>query len=199
VSKRIGVFCDVSNLYYCIGKKFDKRKLDYRAYLQYARDLGEVQHAIAYGAQLNNEASGFIHCLKQIGFEAKYKSPKDYHNRDNFKRKADWDVGIAIDIVRMLDRLDMIILGTADGDLKALVEYAKERGVDVVVLACGISRELKDSATKFIEIPESMLEQPKDDGQPEVEGQPDASAFNGNQAGTESGESQEVEDVVEGG
>ena len=197
MSKRIGIFCDVSNLYYCIGKKFDKRKLDYREYLQYAKDLGDVQHAHAYGAQLNNEASGFIHCLRQIGFEPKYKSPKDYHNKDNFKSKADWDVGIAIDIVRMIDRMDMIILGTADGDLTPVVEWAKEQGVDVIILACGISRELKDAATKFIEIPESMLETQKDDRQPEVEGQPSARSFNGEKTGVGSGESQELEDVAD--
>jgi uncharacterized LabA/DUF88 family protein len=178
MAKRIGIFCDVSNLYYCIGKKFDKRKLDYRKYLAFAKDLGDVQHAIAYGAQLQNEASAFIHCLKNFGFEPKYKSPKDYHNKDNFKRKADWDVGIAIDIVKMIDRLDLIILGTADGDLTPVVDWAKERGVDVIVLACGISRELKDT-TKYIEIPESMLEDVKDDTQPVIEGQPDASGYNG--------------------
>jgi len=197
VAKRIGVFCDVSNLYYCIGKKFNKRKLDYRAYLTYCKDLGDVQQAIAYGAQLNNEASAFIHCLRQMGFDPKYKSPKDYHNKDNFKRKADWDVGIAVDIVRMIERLDMIILGTADGDLTPVVEWAKEQGVDVIILACGISRELKDMATRYIEIPESMLEEIKDDRQPVVEGQPDASDFNGKEARTGSGEAQELEDMAD--
>jgi len=177
MSKRIGVFVDVSNLYYCISKKFDKRKLDYRKYMKFIQDFGSISHAIAYGAQLKNEAVGFIHCLKQIGFEPKYKSPKDYHNKDNFKRKADWDVGIAIDVVRMIDHLDMVILGTADGDLTPLVEWVKERGVEIVVLSCGISRELKDVANKYIEIPESMLEDARD-VQPEVEGQPSANGFN---------------------
>lgn len=192
MSKRIGVFVDVSNIYYCVGKKFNQRKLDYRAYIDFIKDLGEVAHALAYGAQMNNEAAGFIHCIKGIGFEPKYKTPKDYHNRDNFKRKADWDVGIAIDIVRMIDRMDMIVLGTADGDLRPVVEWAKERGVDVIILACGISRELKDIATKYIEIPESMLEKPKDE-QPEVEGQPDAREFNGD---AEAGGNRETQEVV---
>jgi len=179
MAKRIGVFVDISNLYYCIGKKFDNRKLDYGNYLAFIKDMGDVQHAIAYGAQMGNEATGFIHCLRQLGFDPKYKTPKNYHNKTNFKRKADWDVGIAMDIVRMIDRLDLIILGTADGDLTPLVEWAKERGVDVIILACGISRELKDAATKYIEIPESMLERQKDDKQPAVKGQPDARGING--------------------
>jgi len=189
MAKRIGVFVDVSNLYYCIGKKFSNRKLDYAAYLAYIKELGDVQIAHAYGAQMRSEASGFIHCLKQIGFEPKYKTPKDYHNKESFRRKADWDVGIAMDIVRLIERVDMLVLGTADGDLRPLVEWVKERGVEVFILSCGISRELKESATKFIEIPESMLEQEREkqpvvDGQPTAEGNepPPASEDLGNQA-----------------
>lgn len=165
MAKRIGVFVDVSNLYYCIGKKYKERKLDYKKYWEFIKELGDIQQAIAYGAQINNEASNFIYCLKQIGFQAKYKTPKSYSHQPNFKRKADWDVGLAIDIVNMIDRFDMIILGTADGDLTPAVEWAQQRGVDVVVFACGISRDLKNIARQFIEIPESLLEDDVKEGE----------------------------------
>ena len=58
--KRIGVFVDVSNIYYCIGKKYEYRKLDYRKYLDFITDLGELVKVIAYGSQMSNEAAGFI-------------------------------------------------------------------------------------------------------------------------------------------
>lgn len=154
--KRIGVFVDVSNLYYCIGKKYDYRKLDYRKYLDFIGDLGEIVKSIAYGSQMSDEAIGFIHCLEKVGFQTKFKPVKTYS--PDSRRKADWDVGIAMDIVRMVDRFDMLILGTADGDLEPVVKWATEQGVDVIVLACGVSRELKTRATKYIEIPESLLE-----------------------------------------
>lgn len=156
--KRIGVFVDVSNIYYCIGKKFEGRKLDYRAYLDYIRDLGEITKVIAYGSQLSTEAAGFIHCLQKIGYQTKFKSVKTYSQDQELRRKADWDVGITMDIVNMIDRFDMIILGSADGDLEPVVDWAMRRGVDVIILACGISRDLKDKSTQFIEIPESLLE-----------------------------------------
>jgi len=156
--KRIGVFADVSNLYYCIAKKFGGRKLDYHKYYKFISDLGEIQQAIAYGAQLHGEANSFLHCIKKIGFSAKYKTTKTFQNADGIKRKADQDVAITIDIVNMIQSMDMIILGSADGDLVPAVEWARTRGVDVVVFASGISRDLKDVATKFIEIPESLLE-----------------------------------------
>lgn len=157
--KRIGVFVDVSNIYYCIGKKYEYRKLDYRKYLDFVRDFGDLVKIIAYGSQMTNEAAGFIHCLQKVGFQTKFKGVKTFTQGQEQKRKADWDVGITMDIVSMIDRFDMIILGTADGDLEPVVDWATRRGVDVVVLACGISRDLKDKATQYIEIPESLLEE----------------------------------------
>ncbi|KKN32659.1 hypothetical protein LCGC14_0811510 [marine sediment metagenome] len=157
--KRIGVFVDVSNIYYCVGKKYEYRKLDYRKYLDFIRDFGELTKVIAYGSQMSNEASGFIHCLEKIGFQTKFKAVKTYTQNQELRRKADWDVGITMDIVNMIDRFDMILLGTADGDLSPVVDWAIRRGVDVVILACGISRDLKELATEFIEIPESLLEE----------------------------------------
>lgn len=157
--KRIGVFVDVSNIYYCISKKYEHRKLDYKKYLEFLRDFGDLTKVIAYGSQMNNEAAGFIHCLQKIGFQTKFKAVKTYNQEIDFKRKADWDVGIAMDIVTMINRFDMIILGSADGDLEPLVDWVTRRGVDVIVLACGISRDLKERATQYIEIPESLLEE----------------------------------------
>jgi len=158
--KRILVCMDVSNLYYCISKKFEGRRLDYSKYLDYVKELGDLQKMFAYGAQIGKEANAFIHCLRKLGFETKYKAPKVYRNEKTVRRKADWDVGIAMDIVNavILKSVDMLILGTADGDLMPCVEWARARGIEVVVLACGISRELKKAATLFIEIPESLLE-----------------------------------------
>lgn len=158
--KRLLVCMDVSNLYYCISKKFEGRRLNYAEYIKYLNGLGEIQKMIAYGAQVGKEANAFIHCLRKLGFETKYKTPRVFRNGLQTKRKADWDVGIAMDIVNMVElkSVDMIILGSADGDLTPCVEWAKARGVDVVVLACGIARELKKTATLFVEIPESFLE-----------------------------------------
>jgi uncharacterized LabA/DUF88 family protein len=156
--KRIGIFADVSNLYYCIGMKYPERKLDYAAYMKYVQELGELTIAYAYGAQLENEASGFIHCLKATGYTPKYKTPKTYKSEGKIKRKADWDVGIAMDIVQTIDRLDIVVLGSADGDLCPAVDWAQRHGATVVILACGISRDLRDLADQAIEIPESLLE-----------------------------------------
>lgn len=159
--RRIGIFADVSNLYYCISKRYNGRKLDYRKYYGFVRDLGEIIQAVAYGAQANNEAAAFIHALKNTGFQVKYKDAS---------RHSDWDVGITVDVINMAPRLDIVVLGSADRDLEPLVNWCQQRGVDVYVIACGISKELKEQAAEVIEIPESLLEEPKH-AAPKTEGQ----------------------------
>jgi len=161
--KQIGIFADISNLYYCTSKKY-KRKIDYRKFYNFIADLGDIRYAIGYGAQMEDEARAFILALRGIGFEPKYRTPKQYDNDGQFRRKADWDVGIAIDIVERINDLDIIVLGSADGDMVPVVRYSKDRGKDVIILACRISRDLKRVATESIEIPESLLETPRPKG-----------------------------------
>jgi len=156
--KRVGVFCDISNLYYCIGKKFNLQKLNYTSYIDFLADLGDIQVCNAYGAQMDGEATNFIRALKQIGFTCFFKEPKQWINNGKVKRKADHDVTIAMDVVDCIDRLDIVVLGTADSDLAPVVHWAMKRGVKVVVFACGIAKELKECATQCIEVLESQLE-----------------------------------------
>ena len=158
MSKRVGIFMDVANLYGTIGARYGSRKLDYKAYYTYASDFGDVVMSNAYGSQMKDEATGFINCLKDIGFHPIYKKIKCYHNDDHIKHKADWDVGIAIDIIKAIANLDMVILGSADGDFQPLTKFILEQGKQVLVLACGISKDLRETCTEAIEIPESMLE-----------------------------------------
>jgi uncharacterized LabA/DUF88 family protein len=157
--KRIGVFVDISNIYYCAGKKFSGRKVDYGKYLALAKQDGEVFRAIAYGAQRENEAVGFITCLRHLGFETQYKEPKQIAVGDKTVWRADWKVGITVDVVQMLDRLDLVVLGSADADMAPLVKYIRQKGIPCVILACGISRDLKSEANRFIELDETVLEQ----------------------------------------
>lgn len=155
--KQIGVYVDVSNLYYCIGKRFKNRKLDYSKYLSFIKDFGQITIAKAYGAQVKNQASGFLHCLKKIGFEPEYEIPKQFTGEDgSIKKKANYDVKIAVDMIRA--NHDFYVLGSADGDFAPLVHYLRENGAFVIVCACKISNDLLTAANLCIEIPESFLE-----------------------------------------
>ena len=94
--------------------------------------------------------------LRHIGFTPRFKRPKTFYNP--FRKKADWDVDIALDIMEAAMYLDTIVLGTADGDLEPVVRRLKNNNKKIIVLACGISSDLVEIVDMPIEIPESLLE-----------------------------------------
>lgn len=156
--KRVLVLADVSNLYYCVGKRFNGGKLNYQKLLRAAIGDNELYRAIAYGAEIEDEAANFKAALRSFGYEPKYKQPRVYPIQGREFRKADWDVGIAMDVVKMLDNVDIVVYCSADGDLAPSLEYVQFRGKQTHVLACGISRDLKDVCNKWTEIVEELLE-----------------------------------------
>ena len=78
-------------------------------------------------------------------------------------KKADWDVGMAVDAIRMSEFLDVIILVTGDGDFIPLVDYLKwgaGRLVEVAAFKRSASSKIQDAADKFIaveEIPRAII------------------------------------------
>jgi uncharacterized LabA/DUF88 family protein len=161
--KKLGVFIELSNIYHTIALRFNEsrignRRVSYEKYIKFLKDIGNIVDAYAYGTQKTNEAEKFIKRLEAIGFTVRYKSLKEYSGKMGVKHKADWDVGIVMDIVQSYEKYDMIVLGTADGDFRPLVEWLVSKGKQVLILACGISKDLKETATSIIEIPESLLE-----------------------------------------
>lgn len=158
--RNVGVFADISNLYHCVGKKFPNRKLDYSK----LRDLivGDdiLFRAIAYGVQTHNEASKFIEKLRRFGYEPKYKQVRVIQNGDEEPKyiKTNWNVGMTLDVMLMLDKLDVAILCSSDPELVPLVEFIKARGLKCVVASAGISRDLRIAASSYIELDDSVLE-----------------------------------------
>jgi uncharacterized LabA/DUF88 family protein len=153
--KRIGLFVDIGNLWYHTNRAFNK-KVDYKKYIEYVERMGSIYRATAYGSQVNGNARGFITALKSMGYDTRYKEPKTLN--DGRFRYVDWTVGMAMDVVRVIDSLDVVVLGSASSELSELALWIKERGVSVTVLACEISQELRDVSNKCIEINSEVLE-----------------------------------------
>ena len=152
--KKAGVFLDVSNLYYCLQKKYN-RKLDYAKYLAYIADLYEPSNVFAYVALRGNQNLGFIHALEKLGMTIRSREVKEFGDG---KRKCDLDVEIVLDMVNTAPKMDVCVLGTADGDLAPAVNWLTGRSVDTIVMGCGISADLKNVARSVIEIPHTLLE-----------------------------------------
>jgi uncharacterized LabA/DUF88 family protein len=155
--KRIGVFVDVSNLYYTVKTRY-QNKVDYSKLLAYISDLGQVRYASAYMASTGHGSEAFVTHLKSAGYRVTAKLPKTYKNSDGtVKRKCDLDVNICMDVVSQTDGLDLIALCTADGDMVPLVNWLIGKNKQVLILGCGISAELAKIA-RAIELPPSVLE-----------------------------------------
>lgn len=69
-------------------------------------------------------------------------------------KKGDWDVGIAMDVMRMAPKLDTVILVSGDGDFKDLLDYVSSLGCRTEVIAFGktASSLLKAQADQFIDM-----------------------------------------------
>ena len=101
--------------------------------------------AVAYViATESGEESGFFDALTKMGIETKVK---DLQIFSSGAKKADWDVGLAIDAVKLSPKLDTVILITGDGDFVPLVEYLQmNQGCQVEVVSFG-----KSTSAKLIE------------------------------------------------
>jgi uncharacterized LabA/DUF88 family protein len=73
-------------------------------------------------------------------------------------KKGDWDVGLAVDAMKMAPKLDAVVLVAGDGDFVPLVEYLQSTsGVQVEVVSFGksASMKLKEQADDFLDLSEN--------------------------------------------
>lgn len=163
IMPRILLVADISNLYYCTLQKYSA-KINFKSLLSFiaSRCGGTITRAIAYGADMDNQASAFKNALKNLGFEIKYKAPNIYFNKEqdgsvSERRKADWDVGMAMDVVSFMDDADIVVFATSDGDLLPCVTYAISHGKECFAIGTHVSSALRD-AIRCFEITSELLE-----------------------------------------
>ena len=154
--QRVAVFIDTQNLYH-------SAKNLYRARVNFANVLKEslagrhLVRAISYVVTTESgEERAFFDALTKIGIETKTKDLQIFYGG---AKKADWDVGMAVDAIKLSTRVDAIVLATGDGDFVPLVEYLKAHGIQAEVIAFGksASGRLREIADDFID----MSDQPK--------------------------------------
>ncbi len=158
-NKKIGVFTDIGSLHKNI-KYIYSDKLDYQYYLECIKGEGTIYRAFAYGTQVDSEARKFIDFLKIIGFETKYLQAKVLSD----KKVIRYDITphMIVDIVRIVDKLDIIVLGTSNMNILPVIPYIKDKGVEVIIFSCKIPNELKNISDDWWEINEDHLESLRD-------------------------------------
>jgi len=120
---RLAIFADVQNIYYTTRDAY-ARQFNYRDLWQRILAMGEITHAFAYAIDRGDERQQkFQNALRHIGFDVRLKP---YIQRADGSAKGDWDVGIAIDMLRTAPHIDRAILLSGDGDFDLLVEEVQQ-------------------------------------------------------------------------
>jgi len=150
--QRVGVFVDVANMYHSAKNLYGAR-VNFKEVLKTTVEGRKLIRAIAYVIRSESEEErAFFDALDKQGFEVK---AKDLQVFAGGAKKADWDVGIAIDAIKLADRLDSVILVSGDGDYVPLVIYLKENKgcqVEVAAFAKTTSARLIEAVDSFIDL-----------------------------------------------
>ncbi|MCK5320673.1 NYN domain-containing protein [Candidatus Parcubacteria bacterium] len=152
--QRVGVLVDVSNMYHSAKNLYHKR-VNFKEVLKEAVAGRKLIRAIAYVIRTETEEeTPFFEALSQQGFEVKMKDLQIFAGG---AKKADWDVGIAMDAIRLANNLDVIILVSGDGDYLPLMSYLQNTTgslVEVVGFRQTTSSKLIEEADDFINLSE---------------------------------------------
>ncbi|MFH1854933.1 MAG: NYN domain-containing protein [bacterium] len=156
-AQRVGVFVDVQNMYYS-AKNLYKKKVNFGTILKKASDDKQLVRAIAYVIKADVEQeSNFFEALQKQGYEVKAKDLQVFFGG---AKKGDWDIGIAMDVMRTAHKLDVVVLVSGDGDFKDLLEHAKSLGCRTEVMAFRktASSRIIDIADKYTDLDQMKSE-----------------------------------------
>jgi uncharacterized LabA/DUF88 family protein len=173
-NQRVGIFVDVQNLYHS-AKNLYHGRVNYAELIKHLVGDRQLIRAMAYVVKsegivetmphvdrtpsheregkpdLSTEAA-FFEALEKAGLELRMK---DLQVWADGAKKADWDVGMAVDAIRMSSFLDVIVLVTGDGDFLPLIDYLKwgaGRVVEVAAFRRSASGKLQEAADVFTSI-----------------------------------------------
>ena len=151
--QRVGVFIDAQNLYHSARHLHDDARVNFANILRDAVAGRKLIRAMAYVISTKTgEESSFFEALGKIGIETRSKDLQEFWGG---AKKADWDVGLAVDAITMAPKLDAVILISGDGDFEPLVKYLQiNMGTQVEVIAFGkaTSSKLREVADDFFDL-----------------------------------------------
>lgn len=150
-AQRVGIFIDTQNIYHS-AKNLHHARANFGAIVKDVLDGRVLIRALAYVVTTESgEENAFFGALEKAGIEIRSKPLQIFLGG---AKKADWDVGLAIDAVTMAPKLDSVVLVSGDGDYVPLIEYLQNtHGCQVEVVSFG-----KSSSARLIEAADSFLD-----------------------------------------
>lgn len=148
--QRVGVFIDVQNMYYS-ARNLHNKKVHFGNIVKESVAGRKLIRAIAYVVRTETkEEAPFFEALYNLGIETR---EKDLQIFQSGMKKADWDVGLAVDAIRLAPSLDAIVIVSGDGDYLPLVEYLQSMGKQVEIAAFG-----ETTSSKLVEQADDVLD-----------------------------------------
>jgi uncharacterized LabA/DUF88 family protein len=151
---KVAVFVDVPNLIYTseqMGVRVHFGKL-----LDYLTEGRQLVRATAYAPitddpQTRFEQQRFIAPVINQGYKIITKPWKRFADGS---MKANFDIELAVDILTMSDRLDVVVLLSGDGDFRRVCELVESKGVrvEVVAFAASTAMELRSVADQYTDL-----------------------------------------------
>ena len=151
---KVAIFLDVPNLIYAaeqMGIRIHFGKL-----LDYLTGGRQLVRATAYAPitddpQTRFEAQRFVSPVVNHGYKIVTKPWKRFSDGS---MKANFDIELAVDILTMSDRLDIVVLLSGDGDFRRVCELVESKGVrvEVVAFAQSCAKELRDVADNYTDL-----------------------------------------------
>lgn len=152
--QRVNVFIDTQNIYHS-AKSLYNRKVDFGKLINILVGERSLVNAFAYviSSELTPKEISFFEALASQGIRIRIKELQIYPDGT---KKADWDVGMAVDVIKFSKLVDVVILVTGDGDFLPLVEYLQNQGkqVEIAGFPRSTSQKLKEAADFYYDLDE---------------------------------------------
>ncbi|MEH2311959.1 MAG: NYN domain-containing protein [Nostoc sp.] len=128
---RVIVFIDGSNLFYAASHL--NIEIDYIKLLHYLTARDYLVHVFYYTGYdpTNEKQHGFLYWMRHNGFRVITKAVTQLRNNP---KKANLDVEIAVDMIRLAQYCDTAVLVSGDGDFAYVVNTIASQGVRVEVV-----------------------------------------------------------------
>ncbi len=152
--QRVAVLVDVQNLYYS-AKNLYRARVSYKNLLNTLIHKRILVRAIAYVINADeSRENDFFEAINNAGFEVKEKKLQIFYDG---AKKGDWDLGMAMDAIRLGNKVDSIILVSGDGDFIPVVNYLQQALgclVEIAAFKRTANNDLIAMADDFINIEE---------------------------------------------
>ena len=132
VSKNVAVFVDVANIFY--AAKAAGVDIDYVTLLKASTAGRDFVRAYAYtGLDPENENQRQFHSfLARSGYKVVSKDIRKYGDG---RIKANLDIELVVDMMRMAQHIDIAVVVSGDGDFAPAIRAVQQQGVRVEVVS----------------------------------------------------------------